>query len=362
MDFDNILIEPVPSSISSRSEVNLVGKYPMKSGYVFEGIPIVASNMSGIGTFDVARILTKNKMLTCLVKTYSADDIIKFFEENEEHYDHVMMSVGVSSDDLEKLDKVMSVIGTKMNFLCMDVANGYMNKFVDAVKAVNSKYPHLAIIAGNVVTDEGAKRLAPYVSVIKVGLGSGSLCKTRLKTGVGVPQVTAIENMYKIPHDVYIMSDGGCKYSGDIAKALVVGADFVMLGTMLSGTDEGNGKVISKKYLTGEVRFYDDVVSPAESVIETRKFVEVYGSSSETANIKHFGGMKDYKTSEGITALVPYKGPMQSVVNDILGGVRSACSYSNSLTLEEFSYKATVRNIGGSPTHSTFLEPYKVGD
>lgn len=188
MDFDNILIEPIPSKVSSRSEVNLVGQYPMKSGFVFEGIPVVASNMAGIGTFDVARTLTKNKMLTCLVKTYSADDIIEFFEENEEHYDHVMMSVGVSTEDLEKLNKVMSVIGSKMNFLCMDVANGYMNKFVDTVKHVNEKYPHLAIIAGNVVTQEGAMRLAPYVSVIKVGLGSGNLCfdeKTLVHTASG---------------------------------------------------------------------------------------------------------------------------------------------------------------------------------
>jgi len=181
-------------------------------------------------------------------------------------------------------------------------------------------------------------------------------CRTRTKTGVGVPQVSAILDCAKKcqEHDIFLISDGGCKEAGDVAKAFTVGADGVMLGTMLSGTKEGGGDIITKTFITNEVN------NEYKPIYETKQFVQVYGMSSKTANNKHFGGMKDYRSSEGITALVPYKGEMQDVVNEILGGLRSACSYSNAETLEKFMNTATWSRCNN--THSKMLDKYKIGD
>jgi GMP reductase len=194
-------------------------------------------------------------------------------------------------------------------------------------------------------------------------------CRTRTKSGVGVPQVTAIQNCIGIcqEYNIKLISDGGCKYEGDVAKALAVGADGVMLGTMLSGTDEGGGKIIEKHYLSNEVKAYDTgnqayggSIYRYDNKYVSKKFMTVYGMSSRTANEKNFGGLKDYRTSEGITALVPYKGSMHNVVKDILGGLRSSCSYSDSFTLEDFMSK--VKYGYCNSTHSTFLENFKIGD
>lgn len=365
LDFDDILITPKRTKISSRSEVDL----DVVNNSFFSGIPLFVANMDGIGTMEVAKVMSKNNMFTCLVKTYSADEIIEFFRTEKQSYYNVAMSIGIASDDINKLHKVMSVLyaNNEIRYLCVDVANGYMENFVHALKYINEHYPNLEIIAGNVATADGVEQIAPYISACKVGLGSGSLCRSRTKTGVGVPQVTAIIHCAKKcqEHGIFLISDGGCKEAGDIAKAFAVGADGVMMGTMLSGTTEGGGEIITKTFNTNEVKVvkcHNGImnVTEYEPIYETKQFVQVYGMSSKTANNKHFGGMKSYRSSEGITALVPYKGDIQDVVNEILGGLRSACSYSNAETLEKFMNSATWSRCNN--THSKMLDKYKIGD
>ena len=204
-------------------------------------------------------------------------------------------------------------------------------------------YPEVVIIAGNVVTaDQTQELLLNGADIIKVGIGPGSVCTTRLKTGVGYPQLSAVMECADAAHglDGHIIADGGCTCPGDVAKAFAAGADFVMLGGMLAGHDEGGGEVITKSFITDEL-----TDNSGHRVIEQRKFVEFYGMSSKTANEKHFEGLKDYRASEGRTVLVTYKGPIQNTIQDILGGVRSACTYVGANRLKQIGKCATFIRV-----------------
>tara|TARA_R110002110_G_scaffold143724_4_gene332614 strand:- start:389 stop:1069 length:681 start_codon:yes stop_codon:yes gene_type:complete len=210
-----------------------------------------------------------------------------------------------------------------IKFLCIDVANGYSQRFATTVEQIREKYPELIIIAGNVVTGEMTEELIlSGADIVKVGIGPGSVCTTRIKTGVGYPQLSAIIECADAAHGLggHIIADGGCSSSGDVAKAFGAGADFVMLGGMLAGHDEGGGEVVD-----GNVQFY--------------------GMSSDTANIKHFGGLKDYRSSEGRTVRLPYKGAIKDTVQDILGGIRSACTYAGARKLKDLSKCTTFIRV-----------------
>ena len=231
------------------------------------------------------------------------------------------MSIGIAEQDLEKLDKVMSL--NPLKFLCIDVANGYSEVFLDAVSTFRQRFPNITIIAGNVVTPDITEELILRgADIVKVGIGPGSVCTTRIKTGVGYPQLSAIIECADAAHGLggHIIADGGCSSSGDVAKAFGAGADFVMLGGMLAGHDEGGGEVVD-----GNVQFY--------------------GMSSDTANIKHFGGLKDYRSSEGRTVKIPYKGQVSNTVQDILGGIRSACTYAGARKLKDLSKCTTFIRV-----------------
>ena len=350
LDFSDVLIKPKRSTLGSRKEVDLFRSYTFRNydnpdpEADYHGVPIMASNMDGVGTFEMARTLSKQGVFTCLVKTYTADELIQFFTDNPIGCEHTAMSIGIADKDLEKLHAVKKE-GYKhpLKYLCIDVANGYSERFATIVEEIRQTYADLVIIAGNVVTGEMTEELIlSGANIVKVGIGPGSVCTTRIKTGVGYPQLSAIMECADAAHGLggHIIADGGCSSPGDVAKAFGAGADFVMLGGMLAGHDEGGGEVITRSYITNES-------GPDTAIGHTiqKSFVQFYGMSSDTANIKHFGGLKDYRSSEGRTVQIPYKGQVSNTVQDILGGIRSSCTYAGARKLKDLSKCTTFVRV-----------------
>jgi GMP reductase len=285
--------------------------------------------------------LTEQKIFTCLVKTYSAEQLSKFFNSDypdSRRRENVAMSIGTSDADFLKLVEVQAQVGSNLKYVCMDIANGYSDHFAARVRKVRDQFPRLVIIAGNVVTGEMTEELIlSGADIIKVGIGPGSVCTTRIQTGVGYPQLSAVIECADAAHGLggHIIADGGCTCPGDVAKAFAGGADFVMLGGMLAGHDEGGGEVITKIYETDEVIKTDD--NFYETVYKEKQFVQFYGMSSDAANTKHFGGLKDYRSSEGREVLVPYRGNVEATIQDLLGGIRSTCTYAGAMKLKQLS-------------------------
>lgn len=321
LDFEDVLIRPKRSTLSSRKQVDLIRSFKMKwGGPVWEGIPIVAANMDTIGTFEMAKTFSRNDMVVALDKHYSADQYIIFFKENHLLYDNVFYSMGVSKTDLEKFKKVKTELGLfPFKNICIDVANGYSEYFTTFVKSMRDENPEVRIMAGNVVTAEMTEELIlSGADIVKVGIGPGSVCTTRKMTGVGYPQLSAIIECADAAHGLggLICADGGIKVPGDFGKAFGAGADFVMCGGIFAGHDECGGEVID-----GKMKFY--------------------GMSSDTAMNKHSGGVADYRTSEGRTVEVPYKGPVENTIKEILGGLRSTCTYVGATKLKELCKRTT---------------------
>jgi GMP reductase len=340
LDYKDVLIRPKRSTLKSRSQVKLDRKFTFRhSKHDYEGVPIMASNMDGVGTFAMADKLAEGSIFTCLVKTYSQEEIALYFTEGiKERTENVAMSIGTSWEDFDKLSAVVTMVGEDLKYVCMDIANGYSDHFAQHVKKVRHAFPHLVIIAGNVVTGEMTEELIlAGADIVKVGIGPGSVCTTRIQTGVGYPQLSAVIECADAAHGLggHIIADGGCTCPGDVAKAFAGGADFVMLGGMLAGHDEGGGEVITKIYETDEVVKTDD--NFYETVYKEKQFVAFYGMSSDAANTKHFGGLKDYRSSEGREVLVPYRGEVARTVQDLLGGIRSTCTYAGALKLKQLS-------------------------
>lgn len=330
LDFKDVLIRPKRSTLGSRKEVDLHRKYTFKhSKETWTGIPIMASNMDGVGTLEIAASLDKEGLFTCLVKSYELEDLN--FPASLS-IDKIAISVGIKDRDVERLEKIFVKYPT-LKFICIDVANGYSERFGDFVAQIRKAYPDKTIIAGNVVTADMTQELILRgADIIKVGIGPGSVCTTRIQTGIGYPQLSAIIECADAAHGLgaQIIADGGCTSPGDIAKAFGAGADFVMLGGMLAGHTEGGGNIITEKYRTKKVGPY-----AKEDIFEERKFVQFYGMSSDTAMNKHSGGMAKYRSSEGRTVRIPFRGDVINTVQDILGGLRSACTYVGARTLKE---------------------------
>ena len=341
LDYKDVLIRPKRSTLSSRKQVRLERTFKFRNSQAeYEGVPIMAANMDGVGTFEMADKLAEGSIFTCLVKTYSQDEISLYFAEGiEERTENVAMSIGTSWEDFDKLSAVVTTVGDALKYVCMDIANGYSDHFAQHVKKVRHAFPDLVIIAGNVVTGEMTEELIlAGADIVKVGIGPGSVCTTRIQTGVGYPQLSAVIECADAAHGLggHIIADGGCTCPGDVAKAFAAGADFVMLGGMLAGHNEGGGEVITKYYSTGE-HFFMSKDNSYQPVIENKKFVAFYGMSSDAANTKHFGGLKDYRSSEGREILVPYRGEVAQTIQDLLGGIRSTCTYAGALKLKQLS-------------------------
>jgi len=344
LDYKDVLIRPKRSTLKSRSQVRLERKFTFRnSKEEYEGVPIMAANMDGVGTFEMADKLAEGNIFTCLVKTYSVEQLVEYFNSNiPERTNNVAMSIGTSDDDFHKLVDVQAEVCDQLKYVCMDIANGYSDHFAARVRKVRDQFPDLIIIAGNVVTGEMTEELIlAGADIVKVGIGPGSVCTTRIQTGVGYPQLSAVIECADAAHGLggHIIADGGCTCPGDVAKAFAAGADFVMLGGMLAGHDEGGGEVITKYYETNELNYEmsQGTSGGFEKVIETKQFVQFYGMSSDAANTKHFGGLKDYRSSEGREVLVPYRGEVARTVQDILGGLRSTCTYAGALKLKQLS-------------------------
>jgi len=325
LDFSDVLIRPKRSTLSSRKEVDLNRTYQFKhSRRTWTGIPIMAANMDGVGTDHMAVVLSQYKMFTCLVKSLPIDDHRSLAEDC---HDYFAVSTGIGENDFRRLSTILND-NPRINFICMDVANGYSERFGDYVAEVRESWPDRTIIAGNVVTADMTQELILRgADIVKVGIGPGSVCTTRVQTGVGYPQLSAIIECADAAHGLggHIIADGGCTCPGDVAKAFGAGADFVMLGSMLAGTDQGGGEIVEDG--------------------QRQKLIKFYGMSSETANNKHFGGLKDYRSSEGRTVLIPYKGDVKNVVQDILGGIRSTCTYVGAPSLKQLSKCTTFIRV-----------------
>lgn len=311
LDFRDVLIRPKRSTLSSRREVSLNREYRFKhSGRTWQGVPIMASNMDGVGTLAMAITLQKHGMFTCLVKSYQEEDIKNNIGALDK--DYFAVTSGTSDADFRKLNYVLKN-NPSIQFICIDIANGYSEHFGEYVSQIRRSFPTATIIAGNVVTADMTQELILRgADIVKVGIGPGSVCTTRIQTGVGYPQLSAIIECADAAHglDAHIIADGGCTCPGDVAKAFGAGADFVMLGGMLAGHDEGGGTVED-----GKITFY--------------------GMSSDTAMEKHHGGVANYRSSEGRTVTVPHRGAVEKTVLDILGGVRSTCTYVGAPTLKQ---------------------------
>jgi GMP reductase len=349
LDYKDVLIRPKRSTLSSRKQVQLERRFTFRNfepdfpdnieDHHYRGVPIMASNMDGVGTFEMADKLAEGGIFTCLVKTYTVEALVEYFNSNiPERTNNVAMSIGTSDADFHKLVDVQAEVCDQLKYVCMDIANGYSNHFAQHVRKVRKAFPHIVIIAGNVVTGEMTEELIlAGADIVKVGIGPGSVCTTRIQTGVGYPQLSAVIECADAAHGLggHIIADGGCTCPGDVAKAFAGGADFVMLGGMLAGHDEGGGEVITKIYETDEVIKTDD--NFYESVYKEKQFVQFYGMSSDAANTKHFGGLKDYRSSEGREVLVPYRGSVGITIQDLTGGLRSTCTYAGALKLKQLS-------------------------
>ena len=371
LDYSNVLLRPKRSTLGSRKEVRLERRYTFRNyqprkadtgalpyGYPsgpypdshYEGIPIMAANMDGVATFEMADRLGELGLFTCLVKTYSVNELVTYFdtvdaELRAKRCEYTAYSMGITDEDHQKFRRVYEEAGG-VKYVCIDVANGYSVRFVDFIRQFRELYPHIVIIAGNVVTaDQTQELILNGADIVKVGIGPGSVCTTRIQTGVGYPQLSAVIECADASHGLggHIIADGGCTTPGDISKAFAGGADFVMLGGMLAGHDEGGGEVISKTYHTQEV-----------GVTEEKQFVQFYGMSSKAANDRHFGGLKEYRSSEGREVLVPYRGAVGNTIQDILGGLRSTLTYVGAMKLKQLSKCATFIQV--HDTHNRVYE------
>ncbi|KAK7584209.1 hypothetical protein V9T40_005172 [Parthenolecanium corni] len=324
LDFKDVLLRPKRSTLKSRADVDLFRNITFRnSKRTYRGIPVIASNMDTVGTFEMAKVLGQHKMFTTVHKYYSVDEWKKFAQENADILEHVAVSSGSSDEDFEHIKLILEAV-PQITFVCLDVANGYSQHFIDFVRKVRSAFPTHTIMAGNVVTGEMVEELIlSGADIVKVGIGPGSVCTTRIKTGVGYPQLSCVMECADAAHGLqgHIVADGGCTCAGDVAKAFGAGADFVMIGGLFAGHDQSGGELTVKSDGT-KVKLF-------------------YGMSSSTAMLKHVGNVANYRASEGKTVEVPYRGDVINTVQDILGGLRSACTYTGAAKLKELPRRAT---------------------
>ncbi len=326
LDYSDVLFRPKRSTLKSRKEVDLSRTYKFKhSNKEWSGIPIIASNMDGVGELDVAISLAKHNIMTALTKQHDLQ-IINGFKSIKKIFNYVALSCGTSKESFTRLNQILSE-HSYFQFICIDVANGYSENFSHFISSVREKHPSKTIIAGNVVTADMTQELIlSGADIVKVGIGPGSVCTTRVQTGVGYPQLSAVIECADAAHGLgaHIIADGGCTCPGDVSKAFGGGADFVMLGGMLAGHKEGGGKIIKQNGID---------------------YIEFYGSSSEEANDKHYGGLANYRSSEGKKVKIPFRGGLDNTIRDILGGVRSSCTYVGALTLKQLSKCTTFIRV-----------------
>ena len=327
LDFKDVLIRPKRSTLTSRSQVELQREFVFHhSGNTYHGIPIIAANMDSTGTMEMAAALGQHQLSVALHKHYQEDELVNYFS-NLQKKSTAFYSMGITQNDFDKFSAVMARVHNAIEYVCIDVANGYTEGFINFVKKVRSAYPQLTIMAGNVVTGDITEELIlAGADIVKVGIGPGSVCTTRKMTGVGYPQLSAVIECADAAHGLggQICADGGCVVPGDLAKAYGAGADFIMLGGMLAGHDECAGDLVER---------------------DGKQFKSFYGMSSRAAMDKYAGGVAKYRASEGKEVLLQYRGAVEATLLDILGGVRSACTYVGAHKLKELTKRTTFIRV-----------------
>jgi len=328
LNFEDVLMEPKRSTLSSRRDVDMTRKFTFRnSGKVMNFTPIFASNMDGVGTFSMAKVLQKHQMMTVITKSTTVEQWREAVGTGL-RLQSVSVCTGTNkiwdpeAADYKNMQEVLASF-PDVKMITVDVANAYHQNFVEFIKRMRDEYPDKVIIAGNVVTPEMVEELIINgADMVKIGIGPGSVCTTRTMTGIGVPQFSAILECADAANGVdgHIMADGGCVWPGDIAKAFGGGAHAVMIGGMLAGHDESEQPVVDGK-------------------------VEFYGMSSDRAREKH-GKRKDgYRGNEGRWISLPYRGPVEPTVEDIIGGVRSAATYIGARRLKDMPKCATFVRV-----------------
>ena len=316
LTFDDVLIRPKRSTLVSRSEVDLTRDFKFKyTSKTWSGVPIISANMDTTGTFETAKSLEKYGILTAIHKFYSLKD----WEDNLKNLNpkYLIVTVGSSDEEFNKAKNIFK-LNNELDFLCLDVANGYREDFLQAVAKFREAFPEKIIMAGNVATREMTEAIIlAGADIVKVGIGPGSVCTTRKVAGVGYPQLSSISECADAAHGLggHVISDGGCKFPGDVAKAFGAGSDFVMLGGMFAGHTESGGDLVTDE--NGQM------------------FKDFYGMSSELAQQRYYGDLAEHRASEGKKVRLKYKGSIDITVQSILGGVRSACSYVGAKTLKD---------------------------
>jgi GMP reductase len=328
LDFKDVLIRPKRSTLTSRSEVDIARQFTFRHGkYGYSGIPIIAANMDTTGTFEMANALGAHGLSVALHKHYSEEELVSYFTHLERKAT-AFYSLGITEHDYAKFKRVKARAGEHVQFVCIDVANGYHENFVRFITQFREDNADVVLMAGNVVTGDMTEALIlAGVDIVKVGIGPGSVCTTRKMTGVGYPQLSAIIECADAAHGLggQICGDGGCTVPGDLAKGFGGGADFIMLGGMLAGHNENAGELVER---------------------DGKKYKRFYGMSSSAAMTKHAGGVAKYRASEGKEVLVDYRGPVENTLQDILGGVRSACTYVGARKLKELTKRTTFIRVG----------------
>ena len=356
LDYSDILIKPkMGNNLSSRKDVNLTREYVFKRGQIRKGLGIFNANMATVGNFETAKKLLKAGMFATLHKFYTAEETIDFMRQcqNEKiDYSNLFISIGIKNG-IRELDKLKEIEDGAMWFkpnICIDAPNFYINKAFEVLKHCRELFPESVIMCGNIASSDICHKLLDYADILKVGIGPGSVCRTRSVTGCGVPMVSCILDCADVVHSVggMICADGGIVEVGDICKAFALNADFVMSGGMFAGTDEAEGEVIEKCYKTNEYAI--DMIDgskpiPDQPLYDIKKYKLYYGMSSTLANNKFAGGMSNYKASEGREAFIPYTGSLDKILQDIKGGIASACTYIGAANVKDMSKCATLIKV-----------------
>ncbi len=326
LDYSDVLIRPKRSTMKSRNDVDIEREFSFKwASETWKGVPLIAANMDTTGTFEVYQVLSKHNIVTALHKFYTPEDFKSQKILNPNLY---MISTGISDTDFARLNSILEVVNCK--WICIDIANGYLSSLVKFCKKVRKAYPNKILVAGNVATREMVEELLinGKVDIVKVGIGPGSACTTRLKTGVGIPQLSAVLECSDAAHGLggCIIADGGITCPGDVSKAFGACADFVMMGGQFAGHDQNPGDVVECEQ-TG------------------KKMKRFYGMSSKRAMETHYGKMEKYRSSEGRELTIPYKGDLNNTVLDFLGGIRSTCTYIGATSIKNMGKCTTFVKV-----------------
>ena len=292
----------------------------------------MTSNMASCGTFEMAKTLAPNKIITTFHKYYSFQEYEEFFK-GFDNPDYIAFSIGIREKDLKLLDKMIETkLIEKFSFICLDVPNGYLTRFLECIREVRAKCPNHILIAGNVVSNEMTEEIILNgADIVKIGIGSGSVCTTRRMTGVGYPQFSATIECSDAAHGIsndrgvgLIISDGGQVYPSCVAKSFCAGADFVMFGSMFSGFEQSGGETIER---------------------DGKLYKEYYGSSSNKAMQVNYGEKEAHRASEGRYARIPHKGDLNDFLQDLFGALRSTGTYMGAKSLKQFSKRATFIKV-----------------